>query len=490
MFAALLRQQTLVTVIALIFLLLGIAATLRIPVQMIPDIEARTITVETRWAGATPQDIEKEILIEQEQYLRNVPNLTRMTAMAESGSAEIELEFPFSVDMTAALIQVNNALSQVSSYPTNVDQPRIVSAAFSTDAFLRFHVGTLPGNPKALDIQLMSDFIDDRVRPRMESVKGVSEVGVNGGAQRQLQILVDPGALAQRGVSLTELRDAITQRNRDISGGELEAGKRRYLIRTLGRFDDAEALAQLVVARQGDSIVRLGDVAEVRQGQSRLSQLSFYNGQPGIGMDLRRESGANVIDIKYAIEEEIAAINDSILRPAGMEMVLTADDVRYVEASVSNVWSNLLLGAAFATLVMYLFLRSARATFIGVIGIPFCTIAAFLGLMLMGRTINVISMAGIAFAIGMSVDNSIVVLENIERYRRLGLDRIESALRGVQEVWPATLASTATTILVFLPILFIEEEAGQLYSDVAIAVSAAIFASMLVAVTLVPSLCS
>lgn len=490
MFAALLRQQTLVTVIALIFLLLGIAATLRIPVQMIPDIEARTITVETRWAGATPQDIEKEILIEQEQYLRNVPNLTRMTAMAESGSAEIELEFPFSVDMTAALIQVNNALSQVSSYPTNVDQPRIVSAAFSTDAFLRFHVGTLPGNPRALDIQLMSDFIDDRVRPLMEGVEGVSEVGVSGGAQRQLQILVDPGALAQRGVSLTELRDAITQRNRDVSGGELEAGKRRYLIRTLGRFDDAEALAELIVARQGDSIVRLADVADVRQGQSRLSQLSFYNGQPGIGMDLRRESGANVIDIKYAIEEEIAAINDSILRPEGMEMVLTADDVRYVEASVSNVWSNLLLGAAFATLVMYLILRSARATFIGVIGIPFCTIAAFLGLMLTGRTINVISMAGIAFAIGMSVDNSIVVLENIDRYRRLGLDRIESALRGVQEVWPATLASTATTILVFLPILFIEEEAGQLYSDVAIAVSAAIFASMLVAVTLVPSLCS
>lgn len=490
MFAALLRQQTLVTVIALIFLLLGIAATLRIPVQMIPDIEARTITVETRWAGATPQDIEKEILIEQEQYLRNVPNLTRMTAVAESGSAEIELEFPFSVDMTAALIQVNNALSQVSSYPNNVDQPRVVSAAFSTDAFLRFHVGTLPGNPKALDIQLMSDFIEDRVRPRLESIEGVSEVGVNGGAQRQLQVLVDPAALAQRGVSLLELREAITQRNRDISGGELDAGKRRYLVRTLGRFDSAEALAQLVVTREGDSIVRLADVAEVRQGQSRLNQLSFFNGEAGIGMDLRRESGANVIDIKYAVQEELAAINETVLRPAGMEIVLTADDVRYVEASVSNVWSNLLLGAAFATLVMYLFLRSARATFIGVIGIPFCTIAAFVGLMLTGRTINVISMAGIAFAIGMSVDNSIVVLENIERYRRQGLDRIESALRGVQEVWPATLASTATTILVFLPILFIEEEAGQLYSDVAIAVSAAIFASMLVAVTLVPSLCS
>ena len=137
-----------------------------------------------------------EILVEQEQYLRNVPNLTRMTAVAESGSAEIELEFPFNVDMTAALIQVNNALSQVSSYPNNVDQPRVVSAAFSTDAFLRFHVGTLPGNPNALDIQLMSDFIEDRVRPRLEGIEGVSEVGVNGGAQRQLlrDEQTEPGA--------------------------------------------------------------------------------------------------------------------------------------------------------------------------------------------------------------------------------------------------------------------------------------------------------
>ncbi|WP_372971947.1 efflux RND transporter permease subunit, partial [Marinobacter sp.] len=287
---------------------------------------------------------------------------------------------------------------------------------------------------------------------------------------------------------LLDLRDAITSRNQDVSGGEVDAGKRRYLLRTVGRFRDLDELRNLVVSRTGDSVVRLSDVATVAQDHSRIRELSFINGQRVLGLQVRRESGSNVIDIKRAMLEEVDAINEEVLEPEGMELALTADDARYVEASVANVWTNLGIGAVFATLVMFLFLRSSRATFVGVVGIPLCAIAAFLGLMITGRTINVISLAGVAFAIGMTVDNSIVVLENIERHRRLGLDKFESALKGVQEVWPAVLASTMTTILVFLPILFIEEEAGQLYSDVAIAISAAIFASMLVAVTVIPTL--
>ena len=488
MFATIIRQGTLVAVITLILLIIGIAAALRIPVQMIPDLETRVITVETSWPGATPQDIEKEILVEQERYLRNVPNLARMTATASSGSSEIELEFPFGVDITETLIQVNNALSQVPSYPRNVDQPRIVAASFSANAFMYFRMSTLPDNPRELDILLMRDFIEDRVRPRMESIPGVSEVTVGGGADRQMQIRVDEARLADRGLTLLDLRDAITSRNQDISGGEVDSGKRRYLLRTVGRFERLEDLEQLVVSRSGDSITRLSDVAEVSQGSSRLRQLSMVNGQQVIGLQVRREGGANVIDIKRAMLAEVAALNEDLLAPEGLELALTSDDVRYVEASIANVWTNLGIGAVFATLVMFLFLRSSRATFVGVIGVPLCAIAAFLGLLLTGRTINVISLAGIAFAIGMTMDNSIVVLENIERHRRLGLDRFESALRGVREVWPAVLASTMTTILVFLPILFIEEEAGQLYSDVAIAISAAILASMLVAITVIPAL--
>ncbi|MEP1215529.1 MAG: efflux RND transporter permease subunit [Marinobacter sp.] len=488
MFAGVIRYGTLVTVVTLIIAVIGAAAALRIPVQMIPDLETRTITVETRWPGATPQDIEKEILIEQERYLRNVPNLSEMVSSAASGFAEIELEFPFGVDITETLIQVNNALSQVSNYPVNVDEPRIVAASFSSNAFMYFRVSTLPDNPRELDIDLMRDFVEDRVRPRMESVRGVSEVSVGGGADRQMQITVDEAKLAQRGLSLLDLRDAITSRNRDVSGGEVDAGKRRYLLRTVGRFRDIEELRNLVVSRTGDSVIRLSDVANVRQDHSRIRELSYINGQRVLGLQVRRESGSNVIDIKREMLEEVENLNTEVLEPEGLQLALTADDARYVEASVANVWTNLGIGAVFATLVMFLFLRSSRATFVGVVGIPLCAIAAFLGLMITGRTINVISLAGVAFAIGMTVDNSIVVLENIERHRRLGLDRFESALKGVQEVWPAVLASTMTTILVFLPILFIEEEAGQLYSDVAIAISAAIFASMLVAVTVIPML--
>ncbi|GGO89383.1 acriflavine resistance protein B [Marinobacterium nitratireducens] len=490
MFAGVIRHGTRVTVAALIIAVLGIAAAIQIPVQMIPDLEMRTITVVTRWSGATPQDVEKEILIEQERYLRNVPNLSRMESTATSGSAEIELEFPFGVNITETLIQVNNALSQVPDYPQNVDEPRIVATSFSSNAFMYFRVSTLPGNPRQLDMDLMRDFIEDRVRPRMETVPGVSEVRVGGGAERQMQVIVDEQRLNQRGLSLVNLRDAITARNRDVSGGELEAGKRRYLLRTVGRFEDIDDLRQLVLSRQGDSVVRLHEVARVIQDHSRIREQSFVDGRKVIGVQVRRESGSNVIDIKDAMIREVAAINDETLRPAGMVLELTSDDARYVQASVKNVWTNLGIGAAFATLVMYLFLRSGRATLVGVIGIPLCAIAAFIGLLVTGRTINVISLAGIAFAIGMTVDNSIVVLENIERHRRLGQGRFESALQGVTEVWPAVLASTLTTILVFLPIVFIEEEAGQLYSDVAIAIASAIIASMLVAVTLIPTLCA
>ncbi|MBW3567909.1 MAG: efflux RND transporter permease subunit, partial [Proteobacteria bacterium] len=318
-------------------------------------------------------------------------------------------------------------------------------------------------------------------------VPGVSEIGVGGGAERQIRILLDPDALADRQLSVADVREAIMARNRDVSAGEIEGGKRRYLLRTVGRFDAVEELESLIVARRDDSVIRLSDVGRVALDHFEIRDLSFSNGKPVLSLSVRRESGSNVIDIKYAMLEEVEAINREVLRPAGMEMSLTSDDVRYVEASIANVWQNLALGALFATLVMYLFLRSGRTTLIGVIGIPVCTIAAFLGLLAAGRTINVISLAGVAFAIGMTLDNTIVVLESIELERRRGLDRFRAAVTGVQQVWPAVLASTMTTVMVFAPIMLVAEEAGQLYSDVAIAISTSILASMLVAITVVPT---
>jgi len=489
-FEALIKRGTLTTVVALIVCVLGIVAALRIPVQMIPDLEVRTVTVSTRWSGATPQDIEKEIIIEQEEYLRSLPSLERIISRASSGSAEIELEFPYNIDLNETLIRINNALSQVPSYPENVDQPRIFASSFSANSFMYFRVSPLEGNPRQLDMDMMRDYIDDNVRARLESVPDVSRVSVGGGAEKQIQILINAAALAERNLTLPDVRRAIVGRNRDTSGGEIESGKRRYLLRTIGRFDDIAALEELIVTRRGDSIIKLRDVADVRLDHFEVRQNAYVNGEPIIFLSIRREAGSNVIAIKRAVLKEAEAINRDVLKLAGMELELTADDVVYVEASIKNVWTNLAIGAVLATLIMFLFLRTLRATLVGVAGIPICTIAAFIGLLAAGRTINVISLAGVAFAIGMTLDNSIVVLESIDLERRRGLDRFRAAVEGVRKVWPAVVASTLTTVLVFVPIVFIEEEAGQLYSDIAIAVSASVLASMLVAITVVPTACA
>jgi multidrug efflux pump subunit AcrB len=486
MIEAALKRGTLVSVITAMILLLGIIAAIRVPVQMIPDLDVRLITIETGWPGATPQDVEKEIIIEQEEYLRGLPNLKRMTSLASTGRAQIELEFPFGTDINEALLRVNNALSQVPAYPENVDEPVLRSDSFSYNAFMAFNVVPAEGNPKGIDINMMLDFVEDQVRPVLERVPGVSQVQIRGGAERQIQIRTDAAKLAERGLSLVDLRDAIRARNIDVSAGDIDSGKRRYLLRTVGRFDSLEELENLIIARRGDAITRLSDVATVALTHAELRNLSFTDGKGNIRLGLIRQTGSNVIAIKEAVLPMLDQMNEDILAPAGLRMYLSNDDVRYVEDSLGNVRKNILIGAVLAVMVMFLFLRSAQATLIGVIGMPICTVAGYIGLLMFDRTINVISLAGIAFAIGMTIDNTIVVLESIERERQEGKSRYDAALSGAKRVWSAVLSGTMTTILVFVPLLFVKEEAGQLFSDIGIAISASIGVSMAVAIILVP----
>lgn len=490
MLHATLRRGTLLAVTVLIVMVFGVLAASRVPVQMIPDLEVRTISVQTRWPGATPQDIEQEILVEQEEYLRSIPNLQRMVSTANTGEATIELEFPFGVDIADALLRVSNALSRVPEYPENVDEPRLLTNSFSDNSFLFYLVTTLPGNPQGLDMSVMRDFVDDHVRPRFERIPDVSEAGVRDGAERQVQVLVDPVKLAERRLSLADVRDALRARNRDVSGGDVDSGKRRYLVRTVGRFREVEDLGGTVVAERDGAVVRLADVAEVRAGFSEPRALSFLNGEAGINIGIKRQPGSNVIGIKEAATRVVGETNRDLLAPLGMRIVPISDDVRYVQDSIANVVQNLVLGALLATGVMYLFLRSVPATAVVVLCLPICVVVALIALLLGGRTINVISLAGVAFAIGMTVDNSIVVLESIEQELRRGRERFAASVEGTRRVWPAVLASTLTTVLVFVPVLLLREEAGQLYSDVAIAISGAILASMLVALTVVPAACA
>ncbi|NKB37394.1 MAG: MMPL family transporter [Gammaproteobacteria bacterium] len=490
MFKFAIEKPVILTVIILIVCLFGVLSIFRVPIQMIPDLDVRAISVNTSWPGATPQDVEKEIIIEQEEYLRRIPSLERMISHASTGNAEIELEFPSGTDINEVLIRVNNALSQVPGYPENVDEPRIITSSYSNNPFLFFRVTALPGNPENVRILQTRDFLEDHVRTQMERVAGVSEVQLWGGAERQVKIYVDPIKLAERELRLIDVRNAIRARNKDVSGGDLDSGKRRYLLRTVGRFSTVEEIEKLAIGRRGDAFIRLSDVGYAELSNFELRSYSYSNGEPSITMGVRRQVGSNVVEVMDAMLEKVDVLNEDLLKRHGLVMALTSDDVQYVRDSVSNVRRNLILGGLLATLVLFLFLRSFSATFTGAIGIPICTIAAFLGLLISARTINVISLAGIAFAIGMTLDNSIVVLENIYRHLNEGKNRVQAALDGVREVWPAVLASTLTTVFVFAPVIFIKEEVGQLYSDIAVAVSAAILMSMLVAVTLIPAACS
>jgi len=487
MFAWCIKHGVQVAVIALLICVLGIAAALRIPVQMIPDLEVRTISVITNWPGATPQDVEKEILIQQEDYLRNVTGLQRMISSASTGSAVVELEFPYAVEVNDALIRVINALSQVPGYPENVDEPRVIATSFSQNSFMYFGIADTSGKRSPEEVLKLRDFVDERVRPRMERVPGVSQVNVSGAPERQIQIRIDLARLAAVGLTLNDVRDRIRDRNRDISAGDIDSGKRLYLVRTVGRMEHPEELASVILARDGDSIVSLGDVADIELGLYEPRRRSYQNGEPTIRLSVSREVGSNVIEIKKAMTVAVEEINRDLLEPMGLQLILTSDDVRYVQASVKNVWTNLAIGALAATLVLYLFLRSTAGTAICVLGIPVCTIAAFIGLLAAERTINVISLAGIAFALGMTLDNAIVVLESIEKERRQGLKAGDAALAGVRKVWTSVLASTMTTVIVFAPVWLIEEEAGQLFSDIAIAITGAILASMLAAIAIIPT---
>lgn len=490
MFRFVLNNPIIVTVTILIICLFGVLSFFRVPVQMIPDLDPRVISIQTRWAGATPQDIEQEILIEQEEYLRRIPGLERMTSTARTGSSEIELEFPHGIEISEALLNVNNAITQVPSYPENVDEPRITSSSFSSNSFMYFSIKPLLGNPNNVNVREMRDFLEDNVQTFLERVPGVDSIRLRGGEDPQIKIYVDPVKLAERNIRLIDVRNAIRARNTNVSGGDLDAGKRRYLLRTHGRFESLEEMANMVITRQGDVFVRLKDVGYIEQSISELRSFAYGNGEPVINLSVKRQLGANVVQIKKTILAVTRELNEGILKDNGLHIQLISEDVRYVEQSARVVFQNLIIGAVLATLILFLFLRSSSATLVGSLGIPVCAVTAFLGLMITGRTLNVISMAGVAFAIGMTLDNSIVVLENIYKHMSMGKSRMQAAYEGVKEVWSAVLASTLTTVFVFLPIIFIKEEAGQLYSDIAIAISASIFMSMVVAITVIPVACS
>jgi HAE1 family hydrophobic/amphiphilic exporter-1 len=482
------RYPVSTTVAVMLLVLFGTIGLMQLPIQLTPEVTRPEITVTTIWPGASPQEVERDVVDEQEEQLKSVEGLVRMKSESSDSSGQVTLTFATGTNLDTALIKVSNALDQVPSYPETVEKPILTTTNADAQAMAWLILRPLPENGYEGDITTLYDFADDFIKPAFERVDGVALANIYGGKEREMQVLVDPARLAAHRVTLIELGAALERENRNYSGGDFDEGKRRYVVRTVGEYGSPEEVESVVVAVRNGVPVYLRDVARAELGYRDPGFLIFHKDQPVLALNAIPQSGANVIDAMTALKKTITALQTDLLTPRGLELVQAYDQTDYIESSISLVRESLVVGGILAIVILLLFLRSASSTLVVAVSIPVSLIGTALAMWILGRTVNVISLAGMAFAVGMVVDNSIVVLENIYRHRQMGKSRRLAAIEGSSEVWGAVLASTLTTMAVFIPVAFIEEEAGQLFGDIAIAIAASVGLSLLVSITVIPSL--
>ena len=480
------RYPITTTVAVILVVLFGLVSLTKLPIQLTPDVSKPKITIQTRWPGASPKEVEREIVDKQEEQLKGVEGLEKMFGESSYDSGEIILRFPAGTNTETALLRVSNRLNQVKKYPDEVDEPVISSADTRGSAMGWFIFEPLEGNPVAIDT--LRDFAEDVIKARFERIPGVAASNVYGGRERELRVLLDPLKLAIRSLTVLDLAQALDQENRDYSAGDFDEGKRAYVVRTTGEYQSPEDVGNVIIARRDGAPVYVRDIATVSIAYKKPAHVVREMGRNSIAVNAIRETGANTLDTMQELREAVQELNDEILQRRSFKLFQVYDETDYIYSSINLVQKNLVIGSILAVTILFLFLRTASTTFVVGLAIPVSIMGTFIALWVLDRNVNVISLAGMTLAGGMLVDNSIVVLENIYRHRESGKSLWQAAYDGTVEVWGAVLASTLTTIAVFVPIVFIEEQAGQLFRDIAIAISAGVGLSLLVSITVIPCL--
>ncbi len=482
-----LRYPAGVAVLIAVIVLFGGYTLARLPVQLFPDIENPRITIQTGWRAASPREIESEIIEPIESVLRGLPGLQEMSSFANAGGAWINLEFALEADMQATLIDVISRMNRLEPLPRDATQPVITSAGGGNDgpALTFFFLQQLPGTEG--DLYDFLPYVQDTIRPALESVPGVARVtpmANMGNAQEELVIEFDPIQAAQLGVDITAIAGQLGRAN-DVSGGFVDVGRRQYTLRFTGRYGPSELEDFVLEWREGRP-VRLGDIASVEITRGETVVTNTQNGNPAISIRIDKEGSANALATLQAVKAKVEELNAGPVSDRGLVMVQSFDASVFINRAIGLVTGNIVLGVLLAVGILWWFMRRFRPTLIVASAIPLSLMATFLVLGMAGRSLNVISLAGLAFAVGMVLDAAIVVMENIVRRRESGEDAEQAAEQGAGQVWPALLASTATTVAIFLPVLFMREVEGQLFSDLAITIAIAVVVSLLVAVSVLP----
>lgn len=471
----------------LLIILFGYVALQQIPIQLVPDVDRPVVQVETRWPGAAPAEVEREIINKQEEQLKGIEGLQSMEGRARTGRAQITLEFAVGQDIDRALTQVAQKLDRVSGYPAEADEPTLETSGSEDNPIAWFVLKKLPGNERPL--KEYSKLVDDVITDAIERVPGVSRTNVYGSDDLQMQVRVRPEDLASYRLTVDDVVRALRNANASVSAGRLDEGKRRYTVRMESDLNTPEQVGSVVV--RTDPVlgrVFVSDIANVLLAYPEETSMRRHLGAGAIPLNAVRETGANVIATMGGIRAVVDELNEGILKSEGLSMKLVYDETIYIEDAIQLVQSNIMVGAFLAAVILMIFLRSWRATLVVSIAIPVSVVGTFVAMSFTGRTVNVISLAGIAFAVGMVVDAAIVVLENIYRLREKGLPLKDAAFEGANQVWGAVLVSALTTVMVFIPIMTTDLEVGQLFQDIAVAISVSVMLSLLVSITLIPAL--
>ncbi|KJR40144.1 hydrophobe/amphiphile efflux-1 (HAE1) family RND transporter [Candidatus Magnetoovum chiemensis] len=475
-----------VIVAVLMVLLFGMLGLTSLPYQLSPTVTEPEISVETTWTGAASYEVERDIIEEQERVLKGMPGLIEMDSSSFNGRGAITLKFKIGTDVDNALLRVSNKLNEAKNYPETADKPVINASGSAASPVVWMVLKTKEGNSRS--IYTYRTFFEDEIRQYIERVDGVADLLIRGGTEKEMQIIVDSDKLAAYGITISDLISLIGGENVNISAGNMGLGRRDYRIRTVAQFNSPADIEDIVVKSTGLETIRLKEIAKVDFGYKKITSAMIHNNENGVVVGVKPEADANILDLTERVSEVVNRLNDGKLKDQGIYLDWVYDQRPYINGAISLVKIDVLIGGVLAVIVLFAFLRRVSSTLVVSAAIPISIIGSFPFLLLMGRSLNVVSLAGMSFAVGIFIDNAIVVLENIDRHHTMGKSPRQSAIDGTTEVIGAVIASSLTNIAVFLPVVFIKEEAGQLFRDIAIAITASTVLSIFVSFSVIPML--
>jgi multidrug efflux pump subunit AcrB len=473
-----------VIVIAVFVGLIGLLSLSRLPLQLFPDINKPELTIQTGWRTASPEEVESELLEPLENVMQGMPGIEEIEGNAIAEGARLNLRFAIGTDMKNALVEVIGRLNRLRPLPLDADRPavRLGGDGNTNETLSWFFVQLLPGTAGPIEAQRR--FIEDTVRSRLESIPGVAAVEVNAGPLENVRITLDLARAAALGISVPEIANRAASAT-NVSGGLLDVGRRQYTLRFTGRFSPEQLGALVLTWREGRP-VHLSDLATIDVAPPTRTFFAYQNGNPAVGIQVFRANGANVLATLDAVKAAVAELRAGPLKAHGLGIEQSFDASLFIRRAVHLLTENLIVGALLALVVVWWFMREWRVTLLIAATIPVCLCATFVVLDLFGRSLNVISLAGLAFAVGMVVEGAIVVSGNVVRLREAGVPLEEACRKGSHQVAGALLASTATTVAVFVPVLFLKDVEGQLFGDLALTISIAVAISIVAALTLLP----